>query len=154
MKIIQITLILIFSFISSSLAKEYIKDFDFNDADFIQSKYDVKYFINDGYKLVQQETSGTTTGYVLKKGDEYVGCRSVGLSKDQTCFIIVLKRVEWKTRNENAILGKQILMLEVIIALELVAIAYAIYSSSQWQRFFKLFLFYFYFLLTVFMQKI
>ena len=56
MKIIQITLILIFSFISSSLAKEYIKDFDFNDADFIQSKYDVKYFINDGYKIVQQET--------------------------------------------------------------------------------------------------
>jgi hypothetical protein len=51
-------------------------------------------------------------------------------------------------------LGKQILMLEVIIAIELVAIAYAIYSSSQWQRFFKLFLFYFYFLLTVFMQKI
>ena len=133
MKIIQITLILIFSFISSSLAKEYIKDFDFNDADFIQSKYDVKYFINDGYKIVQQETSGTTTGYVLKKGDEYVGCRSVGLSKDQTCFIIVLKRVEWKTRNENAILGKQILMLEVIIAIELVAIAYAIYSSSQWK---------------------
>ena len=86
--------ILIFSFISSSFAKEYIKDFDFNDADFIQSKYDVKYFINDGYKLVQQETSGTTTGYVLKKGDEYVGCRSVGLSKDQTCYIIVLKRVE------------------------------------------------------------
>jgi hypothetical protein len=94
MKIIQITLILIFSFISSSLAKEYIKDFNFNDGDFIQSKYDVKYFINDGYKLVQQETSGTTTGYVLKKGDEYVGCRSVGLSKDQTCYKIVLKRVK------------------------------------------------------------
>ena len=92
MKIIQITLILIFSFISSSLAKEYIKDF--KDADFIQSKYDVKYFIKDGYKLVQQETSGTTTGYVLKKKDEYVGCRSVGLSKKQTCYIIVLKRIE------------------------------------------------------------
>ena len=93
MKIIQITLILIFSFIISSFAKEYIKDFDFNDANFIQSKYDVKYFIHDGYKLVQQETSGTTTGYVLKKGDEYIGCRSVGLSKDQTCYIIVLKKV-------------------------------------------------------------
>ena len=25
---------------------------------------------------------------------EYVGCRSVGLSKDQTCYIIILKRVE------------------------------------------------------------
>ena len=46
MKIIKITLIVIFSFISTSLAKEYIKDFDFNDADFIQSKYDVKYFIH------------------------------------------------------------------------------------------------------------
>ena len=94
MKIIQITLILIFSFISSSLAKEYIKDFDFKDVNYMKSKYDVKYFVKDGYKLVQQETRGTTTGYVLKKGDEYVGCRSVGLSKDQTCYKIVLKRVK------------------------------------------------------------
>ena len=60
----------------------------------MKSKYDVKYFVKDGYKLVQQETRGTTTGYVLKKGDEYVGCRSVGLSKDQTCYKIVLKRVK------------------------------------------------------------
>ena len=94
MKIIQITLILIFSFISSSLAKEFIKNLDFKDANYVHSKHDVKYFINHGYKLVQQETKGTTTGYVLKKGNEYVGCRSVGLSKDQTCYIIVLKRVE------------------------------------------------------------
>ena len=94
MKIIQISLILIFSFISSSLAKEYIKDFDFKDVNYMKSKYDVKYFVKDGYKLVQQETRGTTTGYVLKKGDEYVGCRSVGLSKDQTCYKIVLKRVK------------------------------------------------------------
>ena len=94
MKIIQITLILIFSFISSSLAKEYIKDLDFKDANYIHSKRDVKYFINNGYKLVQQETKGTTTGYVLKKGDEYVGCRSVGLSKDQNCYIIILKKSE------------------------------------------------------------
>ena len=94
MKIIQIALILIFSFISSSLAKEYIKDFDFKDVNYMKSKYDVKYFVKDGYKLVQQETRGTTTGYVLKKGDEYVGCRSVGLSKDQTCYKIVLKRVK------------------------------------------------------------
>ena len=75
-------------------AKEYIKDLDLKDTNYIHSKHDVKYFINDGYKLVQQETRGTTTGYVLKKGDEYVGCRSVGLSKDQTCYIIILKRVE------------------------------------------------------------
>ena len=94
MKIIQITLILIFSFISSSLAKEYIKDLDFKDANYIHSKHDVKYFMNNGYKLVQQETKGTTTGYVLKKGDEYVGCRSVGLSKDQNCYIIILKKSE------------------------------------------------------------
>ena len=52
MKIIQITLILIFSFISSSLAKEYIKDF--KDADFIQSKYDVK---NDWFKNEYGKTS-------------------------------------------------------------------------------------------------
>ena len=94
MKITQITLILIFSLISSSLAKEFIKDIDFKDANYIHSKHDVKYFINDGYKLVQQETRGTTTGYVLKKGDDYVGCRSVGLSKDQTCYIIILKKIE------------------------------------------------------------
>ena len=94
MKITQITLILIFLYISSSLAKEFIKDLDFKDANYIHSKHDVKYFINDGYKLVQQETRGTTTGYVLKKGDDYVGCRSVGLSKDQTCYIIILKKIE------------------------------------------------------------
>ena len=78
----------------NAYAKEYIKDLDLKDANYIHSNHDVKYFINDGYKLVQQETRGTTTGYVLKKGDEYVGCRSVGLSKDQTCYIIILKRVE------------------------------------------------------------
>jgi len=94
MKITQITLILIFLYISSSLAKEFIKDLDFKDANYIHSKHDVKYFINDGYKLVQQETRGTTTGYVLKKGEDYVGCRSVGLSKDQTCYIIILKKIE------------------------------------------------------------
>ena len=93
MKIIQTSLILIFSFTSSSLAKEFIKDLDFKDANYVYSKHDVKYFINDGYKLVQQETKGTTTGYVLKKGNEYVGCRSVGLSKEQTCYNIILKRV-------------------------------------------------------------
>ena len=70
MKIIQTALILIFSFISSSLAKEFIKDLDFKDANYVHSKHDVKYFINDGYKLVQQETKGTTTGYVLKKADK------------------------------------------------------------------------------------
>ena len=94
MKITQITLILIFSYMSSSLAKEFIKDLDFKDANYIHSKHDVKYFINDGYKLVQQETRGTTIGYVLKKGDDYVGCRSVGLSKDQTCYIIILNKIE------------------------------------------------------------
>ena len=94
MKITQITLILIFSYMSSSLAKEFIKDLDFKDANYIHSKHDVKYFINDGYKLVQQETRGTTTSYVLKKGEDYVGCRSVGLSKNQTCYIIILKKIE------------------------------------------------------------
>jgi len=60
---------------------------------FMSQRNIVNNLINDGYKLVQQETSGTTTGYVLKKKDEYVGCRSVGISKEQTCYIIVLKRV-------------------------------------------------------------
>ena len=94
MKITQITLILIFAFISGSLAKEYIKDFDFNDADFIQSKYDVKYFINDGYKIVQQETSGTTTGYVLKKGDEYVNAIYAALKAkyEKEPFVYVLPK--------------------------------------------------------------
>ena len=92
-KLFSTILVLSLLLSGGAFTKEFIKDLDFKDANYVYSKHDVKYFIKDGYKLVQQETRGTTTGYVLKKGNEYVGCRSVGLSKEQTCYNIILKRV-------------------------------------------------------------
>jgi hypothetical protein len=44
----------------------------------IYSKRNVNYFTNQGYEIVLQETRGTTTGYVLKKDEDYVGCRVSG----------------------------------------------------------------------------
>ena len=55
----------------------------------------MSYFINQGYELVLQETRGIRTAYVLKKGKDYVGCRTESLSKDETCYIME-KREEKK----------------------------------------------------------
>ena len=71
-------------------AKTSLENFSINEDNKIYSKRNVNYFTNQGYEIVLQETNGTTTGYVLKKDDDYVGCRSVGLSKDPTCYIIDL----------------------------------------------------------------
>ena len=71
-------------------AKTSLENFNINEDNKIYSKRNVNYFTNQGYEIVLQETRGTTTGYVLKKDEDYVGCRSVGLSKDQTCYIIDL----------------------------------------------------------------
>ena len=71
-------------------AKTSLENFNINEDKKIYSKRNVNYFTNQGYEIVLQETRGTTTGYVLKKDENYVGCRSVGLSKDQTCYIIDL----------------------------------------------------------------
>ena len=75
-------------------AKISLENFSINKDNKIYSNRNVNYFTNQGYEIVLQETNGTTTGYVLKKNDDYVGCRSVGLSKEQTCYIIDLIRAE------------------------------------------------------------
>ncbi len=54
----------------------------------------MSYFINQGYELVLQETRGIRTAYVLKKGKDYIGCRTENLSKEETCYIIELKKAE------------------------------------------------------------
>ena len=71
-------------------AKTSLENFSINEDNKIYSKRNVNYFTNQGYEIVLQETRGTTTGYVLKKDEVYVGCRAVGLSKEQTCYIIDL----------------------------------------------------------------
>jgi hypothetical protein len=71
-------------------AKTSLENFNINENNKIYSKRNVNYFTNQGYEIVLQETRGTTTGYVLKKDEDYVGCRVVGLSKEQTCYIIDL----------------------------------------------------------------
>ena len=69
-------------------ANTSLENFNINKENKIYSKRSVNYFTNQGYEIVLQETRGTTTGYVLKKDEDYVGCQSVGLSKEQTCYII------------------------------------------------------------------
>ena len=92
-KILVLTISLFF--ISNSLyATPSINNFKINNKNKIHSKRNVNYFTNQGYEIVLQETRGTTTGYVLKKDEDYVGCRSVGLSKEQTCYIIDLIKAE------------------------------------------------------------
>ena len=54
----------------------------------------MSYFINQGYELVLQETRGIRTAYVLKKGKDYVGCRTETLSKVETCYIMELIKTE------------------------------------------------------------
>ena len=75
-------------------ANTSLENFSINKDNKIYSNRNVNYFTNQGYEIVLQETNGTTTGYVLKKDEDYVGCRSVGLSKEQTCYIIDLIKSE------------------------------------------------------------
>ena len=75
-------------------AKTSLGNFSINKDNKTYSNRNINYFTNQGYEIVLQETNGTTTGYVLKKNDNYVGCRSVGLSKEQTCYIIDLIKAE------------------------------------------------------------
>tara|TARA_B100001094_G_scaffold311711_1_gene347635 strand:- start:20 stop:289 length:270 start_codon:yes stop_codon:yes gene_type:complete len=51
----------------------------------------MNYFIKKGFKIVAQDTRGIITAYVLKKDEEYVGCRTEGLSKKLTCYSVSLK---------------------------------------------------------------
>jgi len=89
-KIITFLIIFLFFNSASTSATPSFEDFKINTKNKIHSNRNVSYFINQGYIIVLQETRGTTTAYVLKKREDYVGCRSIGLSKDQTCYIIEL----------------------------------------------------------------
>ena len=60
----------------------------------IYADRNMSYFINQGYELVLQETRGIRTAYVLKKGKDYVGCRTESLSKKETCYIIEIIKAE------------------------------------------------------------
>ena len=92
MRTITIFIISLFFIPSSMSATPSFEDFKINTKNKIHSNRNVSYFINQGYSIVLQETRGTTTAYVLKKHEDYVGCRSIGLSKDQTCYMIELIR--------------------------------------------------------------
>jgi len=92
-KILLIIFLLLFS-ISSNAAAPSLKDFTINKDNTIYAKRNMNYFINQGYKLVLQETRGIRTAYVLKKGKDYVGCRTETLSKVETCYIMELIKAE------------------------------------------------------------
>ena len=92
MRTITIFIISLLFIPSSMSATPSFGDFKINTKNKIHSNRNVSYFINQGYSIVLQETRGTTTAYVLKKYEDYVGCKSTGLSKDQTCYIIELIR--------------------------------------------------------------
>ena len=79
---------------SSNAATPTLKDFTINKENTIYAKRNMNYFINQGYKLVLQETRGIRTAYVLKKGKDYVGCRTETLSKVETCYIMELIKAE------------------------------------------------------------
>ena len=86
-KIIFIIFLLTFSSLTYS-ATPTLKDFTINKENKIYAKRNMSYFINQGYELVLQETRGIRTAYVLKKGKDYVGCRTETLSKVETCYIM------------------------------------------------------------------
>lgn len=79
---------------SSIAATPSLKDFIINKDNTIYAKRNMSYFINQGYELVLQETRGIRTAYVLKKGKDYVGCRTESLSKVETCYIMELIKEE------------------------------------------------------------
>jgi len=67
-----------------------LKDFKIDDTNQLYSKRNMSYFIKQGYELVLQETRGVRTAYVLQKDNDYVGCRTETLSKEETCYVMVL----------------------------------------------------------------
>ena len=79
---------------ASNAATPSLKDFTINKNNTIYDKRNMNYFINQGYELVLQETRGIRTAYVLKKGKDYVGCRTETLSKVETCYIMELIKEE------------------------------------------------------------
>ena len=88
-KIILCLFLLTFSSPTYS-ATPSLKDFTINKENKIYAKRNMSYFINQGYELVLQETRGVRTAYVLQKDNDYVGCRTETLSKEETCYIMEL----------------------------------------------------------------
>jgi hypothetical protein len=50
----------------------------------------MNYFIEQGFKIVAQDTRGIRTAYVLKKKKNYVGCRTESLSRKLICYKVTL----------------------------------------------------------------
>mgnify|MGYP001159642454 FL=1 len=92
-KLIFIIFLLTFSSPTYSTTTS-LKDFTINKKNKIYAKRNLSYYINQGYELVLQETRGIRTAYVLKKNNDYVGCRTETLSKVETCYIIELIKAE------------------------------------------------------------
>ena len=92
MKKILVIIFLVFVCSTNSLfAVTSTKEFVINDTNKIYAKRNMNYFIEQGYKLILQETRGIRRAYVLKKNSKYVGCRTESLSKKETCYLITLK---------------------------------------------------------------
>ena len=87
-------LVLVLLTSASNAATLSLKDFTINKDNTIYAKRNMNYFINQGYELVLQETRGIRIAYVLKKGKDYVGCRTETLSKVETCYIMELIKAE------------------------------------------------------------
>ena len=92
-KLIFIIFLLTFSSPTYSTTTS-LKDFTINKKNKIYAKRNLSYYINQGYELVLQETRGIRTAYVLKKNNDYVGCRTETLSKVETCYIMELIKAE------------------------------------------------------------
>ena len=92
-KLIFIIFLLTFSSPTYSTTPS-LKELAINKENKIYAKRNMSYFINQGYELILQETRGIRTAYVLKKDNDYVGCRTETLSKVETCYIMELIKPE------------------------------------------------------------
>ena len=88
MKYIIGLIILIFSINNFAYAGVSSEKDHNNDYKFFNKNMD--YFIKQGFKVVAQDTRGIRTAYVLKKGKDYVGCRTERLSKKLICYKVSL----------------------------------------------------------------
>ena len=93
-KILGIIFLVFICSTNSLFAATSTKEFVIKDTNKIYTKRNMNYFIEQGYKLILQETRGIRTAYVLKKDSKYVGCRTESLSKEETCYQITLKNTK------------------------------------------------------------
>ena len=93
-KILGIIFLVFICSTNSLFAATSTKEFLINNTNKIYAKRNMNYFIEQGYKLILQETRGIRKAYVLKKDSKYVGCRTESLSKEETCYLITLKNTK------------------------------------------------------------